>query len=74
MFQDRPPLPSNRAFVIQLHAEAQVEQGQWYGRVEHITSYQTAHFQSLDELLAFMVRTIATSEQTEAELPLENEA
>jgi hypothetical protein len=74
MFQDRPPLPSNRAFVIQLHAEAQGEQGQWYGRVEHITSHQTAHFQSLDELLAFMVRTITTSEQTEAELPLENEA
>jgi hypothetical protein len=34
MFQDRPPLPSNRAFAIQLHAEAQVEQDQWHGRVE----------------------------------------
>jgi hypothetical protein len=48
-------LPANRAFVVQLHAEAQPEQGQFRGRVEHLVSYQSAHFASVTELTAFMV-------------------
>ena len=67
MNRHRPSLPSNRAFVVQLHAEAEVEHEQWYGRVEHINSYQATHFASVDDLLAFMARVLAAQEQVEAE-------
>lgn len=48
-----------RAFVVQLHATAVVAQGQLSGRVEHVQSGQAAHFDTLDELLAFMARVLA---------------
>ena len=47
-----------RAFVVQLHATAMVAQGRLAGRVEHVLSGQAAHFQTLDELLAFMARVL----------------
>ena len=59
-----PPLPVHRAFVVQLHATAVVAQGQLSGRVEHVLSGQAAHFQSVDELLAFMERVLAALETT----------
>jgi hypothetical protein len=34
--RNRPSLPANRAFVVQLHAEAHVEHGEFRGRVEHL--------------------------------------
>ena len=52
-------LPAKRAFVVQIHADAKVDQGQWQGRVEHIVSYQATRFQSLEELLAFMVKVMS---------------
>jgi hypothetical protein len=58
------PLPVERAFVVQLHATAAVAQGQLTGRVEHVLSGQAAHFQTLDELLAFMTRVLAALEGT----------
>ena len=48
----------HRAFVVQLHATAAVAQGQLSGRVEHVLSGQAAHFQTLNELLAFMARVL----------------
>ena len=54
----------HRAFVVQLHATAVVAQGQLSGRVEHVLSGQAAHFQTVDELLAFMARVLATLETT----------
>jgi hypothetical protein len=57
-------LPVQRAFVVQLHATAVVAQGQLSGRVEHVQSSQAAHFHTLDELLAFMARVLATLEST----------
>jgi hypothetical protein len=53
-----------RAFVVQLHATAVVAQGQLTGRVEHVLSGQAAHFDTLDELLAFMARVLAALEGT----------
>ena len=73
MARNKPSLPSNRAFVVQLHAEARVELGQWYGRVEHVNSYQTQRFHSLDELQAFMTRVLLAQEQEEGETSLEDE-
>jgi hypothetical protein len=59
MDKNQPSLPARKAFVVQLHAEAQVEQGHFKGRVEHLVSHQAAHFESLEELLAFVVRVVA---------------
>lgn len=58
MDRNQPSLPSKRAFVVQLHAEAQVKQGQWKGRVEHLNSGEAEHFASPEELLAFMARVL----------------
>ena len=48
------PLPAQRAFVVQVHAQAEVAQGRLAGRVEHVMSGQATHFASPEELLAFM--------------------
>ena len=58
-------LPAKRAFVVQVHADAKAEQGQWQGRVEHIVSYRSARFQSIEELLAFMVKVLSEPELPE---------
>lgn len=64
MAQDKPSLPAGRAFVVQIHADARVdEHGQFYGRVEHIVSYQATHFKSLEELLAFISRVLKERQQ-----------
>ena len=63
--KQRPSLPARRAFVVQVHADAKVEQGQWQGRVEHLVSFQATHFQSLEELLAFMVKVLSEPEPQE---------
>ena len=55
---DESPLSPYRAFVVQLREQADVERGQWSGRAEHVTSGQASHFQSLEELLAFVVRVL----------------
>jgi hypothetical protein len=63
MATHQPSLPARWAFVVQLHVEAQVEQGYFKGRVEHLVSHQAARFDSLEELLAFIVRTVAKQPQ-----------
>jgi hypothetical protein len=57
--QEAQPLPSDRAFVLQLHANADPGQGLVFGRVEHVVSARATHFQTLDELLAFIVRELS---------------
>jgi len=52
---------------VQLHADAQPEMGQFSGRVEHLVSYQAAHFASVEELTAFMVRVLAADNQDTAD-------
>ncbi|HET8669393.1 MAG TPA: hypothetical protein VFM05_01850 [Candidatus Saccharimonadales bacterium] len=59
-------LPAKRAFVVQLHADAKVEEGQWQGRVEHLVSFRATHFQSLEELQAFMVKMLSEPEPLES--------
>ena len=58
---DESPLLPHRAFVVQFREHADVARGQWAGRVEHVTSGQAAHFQSLEELLTFIARVLAQS-------------
>jgi hypothetical protein len=55
---DQPSLPTHRAFVVQVYAAADLKQGQFTGRVEHIVSGQATHFQSVAELVTFMVEVL----------------
>jgi hypothetical protein len=41
-------------FVIQLRPTTDLASGQFHGRVEHIDSGRSAHFHSVEELLAFL--------------------
>jgi hypothetical protein len=57
--QSQPSLPTDRAFVVQFRAPITGASPCYEGRVEHLASYQVARFQSLEELLAFMIRVLA---------------
>ena len=50
----RAALPVERAFVIQLRADADLDHGLVRGRLEHLTSGAAAVFESAEELLARM--------------------
>ena len=52
------PLPAQFAFLVQVHAGAEVAQGRLAGRAEHVVSGQATHFASPEELLAFMARVL----------------
>ena len=56
---DSPLLPE-WAFVVQFRTETEIEQGRCVGRVEHVVSGQATRFDTLDELLAFLARVLAT--------------
>jgi len=56
---EKPSLPVRRAFVVQFRAEADVEQGKFVGRVEHVVSGKATRFHSLEELLAFFARVLS---------------
>lgn len=62
MSQSQPSLPSDRVFVVQFRPHAAGASPSFEGRVEHLASYQVAHFHSLEELLAFMVGVLADIE------------
>ena len=56
------PLPTNRAFVVQLRAQPPGAPLAWEGRVEHVVSGQATHYHSLEELLAFISRVLADTQ------------
>jgi hypothetical protein len=58
METNQPSLPTNRAFVVQLHADAEVEKGQFFGRVEHVVSGKATHFASVDTLVTFITHVL----------------
>jgi hypothetical protein len=59
MSQLPPPLPTNRAFVVQLRAQHPWAPMSWDGRIEHVVSGQMMHFHALAALLAFIYRVLA---------------
>jgi hypothetical protein len=61
------PLPARRAFLLQVHAEAEGVQGRLAGREEHVVSGQATHFTSLEALPAFMARVLTTLPHTSGE-------
>jgi hypothetical protein len=52
-------LPAERAFVLHLRDDTGGAAERLAGRVEHITSGQTRHFDSLEELVAFLREVVA---------------
>ena len=62
MPRDQPSLPTQRAFVVQLHGESKLAKGQFKGRVEHIVSGQSARFSTMKALKAFMQRVLAEAD------------
>ena len=55
------------AFVIQLRPETNVEEKRFAGRVEHISSHEASHFQSLDQLLEFIERMLRDEDSNRGE-------
>jgi hypothetical protein len=54
----QPAYPTQRAFVVQIHAEADVAQGEVRGRVEHIVSGQVTHFETVEALVQFIMQVL----------------
>jgi hypothetical protein len=61
MSTSQPAYPTQRAFVVQVHGEADLEQGEIWGRVEHIVSGQARHFETVETLMQFIVQTLKSS-------------
>jgi hypothetical protein len=55
----KAPLSVHRAFVVHFRTSSNVARGPIEGRVEHVVSGQSTHFDSLEELLAFMARVLS---------------
>ena len=51
-------LPRDRAFVVQLSAQAVGTPEGFRGRVEHVASGQATHFHTIEACLAFMARVL----------------
>jgi hypothetical protein len=63
------PLSVQGAFVVHCRLSSDVARGELAGRVEHIASGQLAHFTSLEELLAFIGRILASMRVARLEEP-----
>jgi hypothetical protein len=53
------PLPAERAFVVQLRAQADPRADLFVGRAEHMASGTAARFGSAQELIAFITQVLA---------------
>jgi hypothetical protein len=55
----RAALPAERAFVVQLRADADLAGGVIRGRVEHVVSGAAALFESMEQLITCMREALA---------------
>jgi hypothetical protein len=62
------PLPAERAFVVQLRAQADPSEELFVGRAEHIASGATARFDSAETLIAFVTQVLAPAASSRGEL------
>lgn len=60
MSTSQPAYPARRAFVVQIHSEAEVAQDGVRGRVEHIVSGRATHFGTVEALVQFIVQVLTT--------------
>ena len=49
---------SKAAFVVQFRESTDIGSGRLEGKVEHIASYESMRFHTLEELLAFIARVL----------------
>ena len=56
--EQSPSFALAQAFVVQFGRETAVDTGHMAGRVEHVVSGKGARFQSVDELIAFMIEVL----------------
>ena len=54
----QPPLPPDRAFVVQFRPPTASGAGLFMGRIEHITSGVARPFASLDDLVGFVTQVL----------------
>ena len=64
---DSSLLAPEHAFVIQFHANTDVEKGRMTGRIEHVVTGQATYFESLEALLAFITRVLMQMQHPEPE-------
>lgn len=57
----QPPLPPDRAFVVQFRPQPESGSELFVGRVEHITSGAAGPFTSVDELVGFVAQVLAAA-------------
>jgi hypothetical protein len=50
------------AFVVRFTSQTDVTTGVYEGRIEHVASGRSLHFNSLDELVEFMESTLKQAE------------
>jgi hypothetical protein len=62
--EQNPLFAPAQAFVVQFRQETVVDTGPIAGRVEHVVSGKFARFQSLDELMAFMIEVLREVAET----------
>lgn len=55
----RAALPAERAFVVQLRADADLARGIVAGRIEHVVSGVAAPFESIEQLIGCMRDAVA---------------
>jgi len=54
---------TNRGFVVQLRLDAAPARGIFRGRIQHVRSGDAAHFDSLEELAAFIACRVGEGAQ-----------
>lgn len=60
---DGSPLSVHRSFVVQFRAETDASHGRVSGRIEHVSSRQTASFRSWAEMQEFMAQVLTRVER-----------
>ena len=60
-------LPHKTAFVVRFDTTSDIESGVIEGKVEHVASFRTERFQSLDELLMFVDLMLREAKSEEVE-------
>ena len=52
--------PHSHAYVVKLHRDSCPREGRIAGRLEHVDSGRTLHFDSAEELIAGLIADVAT--------------
>ena len=60
-------LPHKTAFVIRFDTTSDIDRGIIEGKVEHVASYKTTRFDSLEELLGFVGQMLSDAKAEEIE-------